>query len=130
MIVFFQHQQESYDLTSNVFNERLLCNRTIFQNLSQFVRNLIANYLTILLLAFSSKMVLSKKHLISMVLINVLLINCGCVNARPNLETNLIDSNDKTNVRIFNFSVFMIIENNFNFIWCIVSITITITRTS
>lgn len=41
---------------------------------------------------------LSKKHLIFMVLMNVLLFNCGYANARPNLETNLIDSNDKTNV--------------------------------
>lgn len=57
------------------------------------------DYIKVLLLAFPTKMVLSKKHLISMVLINVLLLNCGCVNARPNLETNLIDSNDKNNVR-------------------------------
>lgn len=57
-----------------------------------------ANYLRILLLAFPKKTVLTKKKLISMVLINVLLIQCGCANARPNSETNLIDSNDKTNV--------------------------------
>lgn len=57
------------------------------------------DYMKILLLAFPMKMVLSKKHLIFMVLINVLLLNCGYVNARPNLEKNLIYSNDKNNVR-------------------------------
>lgn len=41
-----------------------------------------------------------------MVLINVLLINCGYVEARPNLETNLIDSNDKTNVRASKIFIF------------------------
>jgi hypothetical protein len=39
---------------------------------------------------------LTKKHFISMVLINVLLL--GCANCRPNLDENLIVSKDKTNV--------------------------------
>lgn len=62
--------------------------------------NIIVKYLLIVLLAIPrGKMVMSKKHLITLVLINVLLINCGYADARPNLESNSIDSNDKTNVR-------------------------------
>lgn len=100
MTTFFTlfKKQKSHKHTSHVFKGLLHCNRTNFQTLSQFIRNFVVNYLKILLLAFpQGKMVLTKKHLISMVLINVLLL--GCVNCRPNLESNSISSNDKTEVR-------------------------------
>lgn len=46
-------------------------------------------------------MLSNRKHLIFMVLFNVLLINCGyVVQARPNASATLLyDSDDKTNVR-------------------------------
>jgi hypothetical protein len=92
-------KQKNYQHTSHVFKGLIHCNKTDFQTLSQFIRNFLMNYLKILLLAFPrGKMVLTNKCLISMVLINVLLL--GCVNCRPNLETNSIDSNDKTNVSL------------------------------
>ncbi|CRL03979.1 CLUMA_CG017099, isoform B [Clunio marinus] len=62
-----------------------------FQKLCQFVTNILVVNLNIFLLEFPrGKMtMLSKKHLITLVLINVLLINCGYANARPNLEASL-----------------------------------------
>lgn len=67
-------------------------------------------------------MIRSKKFIISTMLISVLLINCGYVNARPNLESNQIDSSDKTNVRIFNLFERLNLFNVIN----IVSITFTV----
>ena len=41
-----------------------------------------------------------RKHLIFMVLFNVLLINCGYVQARPNASATIVyESKDNTNVR-------------------------------
>jgi len=52
-------------------------------------------------------MMLSKrKHLIFMVLFNVLLINCGYVQARPNASATIgYGSEDKTNVRIIGITI-------------------------
>lgn len=97
----YHHQQEDYESNDDVFNgETHLGNTRIFNNLSQFLGNFIVNYSKLLLLKFPKGMILYKKCLFSTMLISVLLINCGYVNARPNLESNQLDSSDKTNVRM------------------------------
>lgn len=88
--------QEKVTHSSHVFNGLLHPDKSsIVQNISQFIRSITNLFLS----EFPRRRkMLSKKHLISMVLMNVLLINCGYADARPNSETNLIDSNDKTSV--------------------------------
>ena len=73
------------------------CNRTsLFRKLSQFFSDRIT------MLAFMKEnMMLSrkKKHLIIfMVLLNVLLLHCGSVDARPNATTNSIHGSDAPSV--------------------------------
>jgi hypothetical protein len=70
------------------------CNRTLLRQLSQFISD------RIIMLAFMKEnmMLSKKKHLIYMVLFNVLLINCGYVQARPNATTNLAYGSDDNNV--------------------------------
>ena len=60
-------------------------------------------------------MMLSKrKHLIFMVLFNVLLINCGYVEARPNASaTILYGSEDNSNVRIIGIAINYYLYFNF-----------------
>lgn len=87
--------QRKIQHTSNVFSGPIDLERTIFHTFSQFYRHKMAS-----LLAFPREMTTSKRNFIFLVLINVLLLNCGCANARPNLESNLIDQKDKTSVRI------------------------------
>ncbi|XP_070491911.1 sodium/hydrogen exchanger 3 isoform X2 [Chironomus tepperi] len=73
------------------------CNRTILTKLSQFFSD------RIIMLAFMkwNMMMLSKrKHLIFLVLFNVLLINCGYVEARPNASATIFGSDDKTNFQL------------------------------
>lgn len=97
-IVYFCYQNDETFNGSGVFSGFQQFILTILQLLLKLIRY--KNFKEIMT-ELPCKMSLSKRNLTFMVLLNVLLISCGYANARPNLETNLIDHSDETNVSKF-----------------------------